>query len=313
MNCNEAKELINAALDGELNAADKQAVDQHLEKCPECRHVASHSTRLKSELQTPVLVPSQLKAAVRDHLYQPNSQPVIGRNKPMNKLSTTKWGLTGLAAAALAIATVVALTPRPADAKAVLKKMQTAAQKSPVINVVEKNKMSGRSFKYEVRLVKGRPSEVRLVEGQPLVALGREITVNDGTKRIVKITDEKGNVIPANAKANDPIIVKGFKIDITKLDQPTPEGIAEALQIGGKGAAEPKLLGTEKVGGIEVQILCVEDKKNNQRALYWINNATGLPLNQRVEVNVNGKWTELKNRKFSYIEVQGFPIDPVKK
>lgn len=230
----------------------------------------------------------------------------------MNKLSTTKWGLTGLAAAALAFATMVALTPRPADAKAVLKKMQTAAQKSPVINVVEKNKLNGRSFNYEVRLVKGRPSNVMLVEGRPPATSGREITLSDGTIRLVRITDEKGKAIPSNTKTNEPKYVEGFPIDVTQLDLPNAEGIAEALQIGGKGAAEPKLLGTEKVGGKEVQILCVEDKKKNQRALYWINSATGLPFNQRVEVKVDGKWTELKSRKFSYIEVRGFPLAPGK-
>lgn len=311
MNCNEATKLINAALDGELNAAEKQAVDQHLEKCPECRHIASHSTRLKSELQTPVAVPAQLKAAVRDHLFLPKSQPVIARKKPMNKLSTTKWGLTGLAAAALAIAAMVALTPRPADAKTVLKKMQTAAQKSPVINVVENDKVSGRSFNYEVLLVNGRPSDVKLVEGRPPATSGREITLSDGTIRLVRITDEKGKAIPSN-KTNEAKYVEGFLFDVTKLDLPTAEGIAEALQIGGKGAAEPKLLGTEMVGGKEVQILCVEDKKKNQRALYWINSATGLPFNQRVEVKVDGKWIELKSRKFSYIEVRGFPLAPGK-
>lgn len=37
MNCNKAKVLMSAAVDGELTAIEEQELSSHLEACPQCR------------------------------------------------------------------------------------------------------------------------------------------------------------------------------------------------------------------------------------------------------------------------------------
>lgn len=55
MKCQECEELLHAYLDGELDAAQRAAVDQHLKGCDDCRQSLEHVHMLQRALQMPEL------------------------------------------------------------------------------------------------------------------------------------------------------------------------------------------------------------------------------------------------------------------
>ena len=55
MKCQECEELLHPYLDGELDAAQRSAVDGHLQSCPECRKALGQLQALSRALQAPEL------------------------------------------------------------------------------------------------------------------------------------------------------------------------------------------------------------------------------------------------------------------
>ena len=55
MNCKELEALLDPYLDGELDAAQRSSVDQHLEGCADCRHRLDDLRALHKALQSPAL------------------------------------------------------------------------------------------------------------------------------------------------------------------------------------------------------------------------------------------------------------------
>src|SRR5438067_2129973 len=50
--CDGAREALSLALDGELSEFERAALDQHLERCPECRAFEADSTGVSSLLRS---------------------------------------------------------------------------------------------------------------------------------------------------------------------------------------------------------------------------------------------------------------------
>lgn len=55
MKCQECEELLHPYLDGEMDAAQRAAVDEHLKSCDDCRLSLEHLQMLKRALQMPEL------------------------------------------------------------------------------------------------------------------------------------------------------------------------------------------------------------------------------------------------------------------
>lgn len=69
MNCNEALELLSAALDGELSPAQQAQLDQHLALCPTCRALQAELLGLEEALGTlDVPAPAGLKDQIMKNL-----------------------------------------------------------------------------------------------------------------------------------------------------------------------------------------------------------------------------------------------------
>ena len=53
MDCNEARELISARIDGELELAEQVALDLHLKICERCRRALTAESQLKQHTRPP--------------------------------------------------------------------------------------------------------------------------------------------------------------------------------------------------------------------------------------------------------------------
>lgn len=97
MRCEEALELLSAALDGEVTPAQQAKLDQHLAQCPACRAIQAELLGLQSAWEgLDVAAPAELKAAVMEHL-PPKKAPTKG-------LYWRRWGTMAAAVALVALA-----------------------------------------------------------------------------------------------------------------------------------------------------------------------------------------------------------------
>lgn len=97
MRCDEALELLSAALDGEVTPAQQAKLDQHLAQCPTCRAIQTELLGLQNAWEgLNVAAPAELKAAVMEHL-PPQKAPTKG-------LYWRRWGTMAAAVALVALA-----------------------------------------------------------------------------------------------------------------------------------------------------------------------------------------------------------------
>ena len=82
MNCEQMLELLSARLDGELNQAEEQAVQAHLEQCPECRALWEQLSALQFSLEDLEILPAPeefaqgVMARVRQESRRPKVVPL---------------------------------------------------------------------------------------------------------------------------------------------------------------------------------------------------------------------------------------------
>lgn len=115
MDCDKYLELMSAALDGELTAEDRRALDSHLAVCPECaalyQTLCGQSAALR-ELDCEV--PTDLKQRIMENL--PEQEKPAEHIKPVRWTPKTgrviHWKRWAPVAAAACLALVVALVPK---------------------------------------------------------------------------------------------------------------------------------------------------------------------------------------------------------
>jgi anti-sigma factor RsiW len=74
MNCDEAQEWITALVDNELSAAERLAIDAHLNTCLRCQGIYAQECRLKQEVQiasAAISAPSALRKAIQRSASRP--------------------------------------------------------------------------------------------------------------------------------------------------------------------------------------------------------------------------------------------------
>lgn len=82
MNCEQMLELLSARLDGELNQTEEQAVQAHLEQCPECRALWEQISALQFSLDDLETIPAPedfaqgVMARVRQESRRPKVVPL---------------------------------------------------------------------------------------------------------------------------------------------------------------------------------------------------------------------------------------------
>ena len=82
MNCEQMLELLSARLDGELNQTEEQAVQAHLEQCPECRALWEQLSALQFSLEDLEILPAPeefaqgVMARVRQESRRPKVVPL---------------------------------------------------------------------------------------------------------------------------------------------------------------------------------------------------------------------------------------------
>ncbi len=92
MHCDEALELLSAALDGELSPAQQTKLDQHLAQCPACRALQAELMGLEEALAT-LDVPAP--AGLKDQIMK-NLPPQQGKG---HVIYWRRWGAMAAAAA----------------------------------------------------------------------------------------------------------------------------------------------------------------------------------------------------------------------
>ncbi len=93
MQCSDARLLIHAYLDNELDAGDSVQLLRHLESCPSCAHTFATHTRLKDQLRSATLQPA-LPESMRKRVLaalptasspQSRPMPLLQRRLPMQR------------------------------------------------------------------------------------------------------------------------------------------------------------------------------------------------------------------------------------
>src|SRR5215510_14800522 len=84
MECEEAQELITGLIDGELTAAERNAVEAHLTECGHCKNQLERETALKQDLKlasATVNAPRVLLETMRERLGSGGNRPAIARSR----------------------------------------------------------------------------------------------------------------------------------------------------------------------------------------------------------------------------------------
>ncbi|HXE54679.1 MAG TPA: anti-sigma factor [Tepidisphaeraceae bacterium] len=103
MKCSDARELLDAYADDELDLLTSRRIDEHVEQCARCRLAMDHVRAIKVVVSHPShyhRAPSQLRARVLALMHQPAGLP----RSP--KAIGFRWLYPGLAAAALIVLAV---------------------------------------------------------------------------------------------------------------------------------------------------------------------------------------------------------------
>ena len=100
LTCEEALERMSEALDGPLSLEDRQALDEHLESCPECRAAYEALFQMEDALreigETPA--PAELSAQVMARIRSEQTKS----RRPIPLWKQARWrNLAGLAACAV--------------------------------------------------------------------------------------------------------------------------------------------------------------------------------------------------------------------
>ncbi|GCF11548.1 anti-sigma factor family protein [Dictyobacter arantiisoli] len=96
MDCTEARRLLHAYLDAELDMADTLAVEQHLQTCPACLEIYNNYQALQTAIKTNSLyfqAPEMLQKRIRTSVRKANQAAFVAR--------VTSW--SGLSVAAVLI------------------------------------------------------------------------------------------------------------------------------------------------------------------------------------------------------------------
>src|SRR5207237_3498128 len=126
MNCDEAKMLLHALLDNELDAGHAREVEAHIASCPACAAEIASQQEMKGVLADANLrytAPANLRARIEASLPQPQRQP--------SRRSVLRGFAMGTAVSALAASGVVAVVLRQDDQQRILSEVVSAHLRPP--------------------------------------------------------------------------------------------------------------------------------------------------------------------------------------
>jgi anti-sigma factor RsiW len=125
MNCEEATNLMDGYLDGELDPITSQTIEQHLRECPKCDQAYKiHGSLIRSignatpYYKAPAELRERIQSSLRDEIAERpkrnvarDAQPLFPRSQPRPRaiLWETSWNWLALAAAII-FAAIIALT-----------------------------------------------------------------------------------------------------------------------------------------------------------------------------------------------------------
>jgi anti-sigma factor RsiW len=110
MTCEEARILVNAYVDGELDLAKSLEVEAHLNGCPACATEQANLRVLRAGLRDSVFyypAPARLEERVRSTIYN------AGRTSGKSRFATGRYVWAGAAAAAAAVIVMIGLSGLP--------------------------------------------------------------------------------------------------------------------------------------------------------------------------------------------------------
>jgi anti-sigma factor RsiW len=123
MNCDEATNLMDGYLDGELDPITSQAIEQHLRDCTKCQGAFESHTALAHAIsqgapyyKAPAELRQRIQSSLRGEIAErpprkvaPDARPVIARKwpEPRSILFGTSWNWLGLAAAIILAAVII--------------------------------------------------------------------------------------------------------------------------------------------------------------------------------------------------------------
>jgi len=103
--CQECEELLHPYLDGEIDSAQRAAVDEHLKACDDCRQALEHLQMLRRALQLP-----ELRYTASDVLRQRIKTKLREADARERRPKWPAWG-AAIAAGVLAVALLWNLAP----------------------------------------------------------------------------------------------------------------------------------------------------------------------------------------------------------
>ncbi|OKO80583.1 anti-sigma factor [Bradyrhizobium sp. AS23.2] len=125
MTCDEAKIMLHALLDGELDAGHAREVEAHIASCPACTAefaAQRDMQRVLADINLRYTAPASLRARIEASLPQPQRQPT--------RRSVLRGFAMGSAVSALAASGVVAVVLRQDDQQRILSEVVSAHLRS---------------------------------------------------------------------------------------------------------------------------------------------------------------------------------------
>jgi hypothetical protein len=296
MNCEQARELLNGYIDGELKRHERSRVENHLASCKSCKAELAAFRLLQERAQLSCARPSEsLPQRVAAELS--NSRPAIREVRNMKARLSIAFGVIALAAVAF-----VAL--RPTEAYADLGKVKSALKKANKMHAVATVKNGQKMVKQEVWTTEG---DWRLeVAGEPakIVKGGKMFVQNEDDEVIFEMVDVQPSKTGVGANLTFELVGVLTKDELAKGNEAKLiEGQLLTLDEEQSGF---RIVGTEEIDGKLTQKAILHRSGDPYRTVLWLDPVTSLPVVAERQKKNGNIWDVISQVKYDFTK----PIPP---
>jgi hypothetical protein len=293
MNCEQARELLNGYIDGELKRHERSRVENHLASCKSCKAELAAFRLLQERAQLPSPGPSEsLPQRIAAELS--NSRPATREVRNMKARLSIAFGVIALAAVAF-----VAL--RPTEAYASLDQVKAAIKKAKNMRAVETVRNGNQTIENRVWMrsgvmrieAAGKPAKI--IKGDKTFVLKEDHPTGEGVWQVVAgPTKDEGHVIV------DFVLTKG-----RPLSANSPSIQAE-LVLDKQEDVLFRVVGMEELDGKQAEKAIMQKPGDPYRTVLWLDPVTKLPMMAERQKKNGAIWDVVSQVRYDFSR----PIPP---
>lgn len=285
MNCEKARNLIDAYVDGELEAPERALIEAHLDTCADCMKVRRQVEQM-TELSRAFSAspPLGLQERIQQEIARPRATPMSRMKEILMTKNGMRFGIATIAVA-VALGATVMLAPHTAEASsgaAILKKMIKATQGMKAMHSVSVwNQPDGSKAKIEI-WTDGRDLYINRMGHLEIMYKGKFY--------------EGGKPFDYGQGADQDTVIATGPVD--------PAMFTASVQIReiSRGQTEPEDLGFGTLRGTRVRVVSIVNQEGTEKHVFYVDPNTGLPLKDEVWSRAGNKWVAFGWVDYEFID-----------